>query len=172
MKKANMTEKRGILFRVGQRVLEFLGRQELGGAAPGSTGPVSAPTTPSLELQKKAFQAAIAEDPTDVTTRLVFADWLEDNVSPYEASYQRWVGFMMSRGDWPPVIVLASVPFLHLSDLVKLNLNKLPAPISILFLRDWQGRQLLAPWEVETTICQAFLHERFIFSAEQGESTR
>jgi len=138
--------------------------------------PYKHPTQDAPENQKmgrtmKAFQTAIAENPTDATTRLVYSDWLEEHNCPYEASYQRWVGFTIQRGDWPPVAVLTSVPFLHLSDLVKLKLNKLPPAIANLFLRDWQSRQLLAPWEVEKMICKAFIHKRFIFSAEPAKIT-
>jgi len=117
----------------------------------------------------KAFQTTIAKNPTDVTTRLVYSDWLEENGLLWEASYQRWAAFTIERGAWPPVKVLTTVPVLHFSDLVQIKLDKLPPVIAHLFRTQWQTRGLLAPWEIEKTLCEAFRRTQFLFTREQHD---
>lgn len=39
--------------------------------------------------EREAFERKLADDPLDVATRLVFADWLEENGSPREAKAHR-----------------------------------------------------------------------------------
>ena len=48
-------------------------------------------------IDEAVFQAALADDPTSSGTRLVFADWLEEQGDPRAAGY-RWMG---ENGKWP-----------------------------------------------------------------------
>lgn len=50
-----------------------------------------------IDTTETAFQAALEEDPTSSATRLVFADWLEEQGDPRAAGY-RWMG---NNGKYP-----------------------------------------------------------------------
>jgi uncharacterized protein (TIGR02996 family) len=41
------------------------------------------------DLEEQGFFKALQEDPADVTTRLAYADWLEEHGRPYRAMLQR-----------------------------------------------------------------------------------
>jgi uncharacterized protein (TIGR02996 family) len=41
------------------------------------------------DAEERGFLAALKEDAKDVTTRLAYADWLEEHERPYEAMLQR-----------------------------------------------------------------------------------
>lgn len=53
--------------------------------------------------QRRAFEAALEDDPTDLDTRQVFADWLEERGLDDEARAQReWDGDEEDEKDWAP----------------------------------------------------------------------
>lgn len=43
-----------------------------------------------LKFSRKAFEGVLANNPTDSTARLVFADWLDENDHPEAAARARW----------------------------------------------------------------------------------
>jgi uncharacterized protein (TIGR02996 family) len=52
-------------------------------------------------IDESVFHAALDDDPTNSGTRLVFADWLEEQGDPRAAGY-RWMGENGKRPyDWP-----------------------------------------------------------------------
>jgi uncharacterized protein (TIGR02996 family) len=51
--------------------------------------------------ERKAFEDAIRADPYDRMTRLVFADWLDENDCPEEADWQRsWTLRRQEAEEW------------------------------------------------------------------------
>jgi uncharacterized protein (TIGR02996 family) len=55
-----------------------------------------------VRMDGQAFCTALDENPGDWTTRLVYADWLEEDGEPDLAAAQRW---MVGRQKYPPAFV-------------------------------------------------------------------
>ena len=46
--------------------------------------------------ERDGFEAALTENPTDASLRLIFADWLEERGLDQDAQRERWTGQLLA----------------------------------------------------------------------------
>lgn len=66
-----------------------------------------------MPVEQAAFMDALIDDPEDVTTRMIYADWLEENGLDQEAANQRkWTPEYQQAYNWMMAFsVISEVPY-------------------------------------------------------------